>query len=106
MKELYTLTQAALDAKRRDQDALKLYWEYIQSKEESDILPEVYQCLYTAWVDEPNTEALDFLIESACQSHFTDVPTLTLMAQREFLGKNIYLHLFHQTLKTEIYLIL
>jgi tetratricopeptide (TPR) repeat protein len=78
------LIQAALAAKRQDNDALTLYWEYIRSTTESEVLPEAYRLLFTAWNTQNKLESLQALVESACQRHFSDIATLTLMANSEF----------------------
>jgi tetratricopeptide (TPR) repeat protein len=97
MEQLLEIIKAAIEAKRQDDDALALYWEYIRSEAGEDLspvsedswhaLPEAYRLLYTAWCAQEKYESVDALVESACQRHLSDVETLTLMANGEFQAK-------------------
>lgn len=79
--------QALLEAHRQDQQALELYWHYLQSHTEDPLLPMAYQLLYTAWSRQKTPETLDTLVDMACQRLSSDIETLTRMAQGEFEAK-------------------
>lgn len=87
MEQLLKLTKIALGAKRQDDEALGLYWQYIQSEAETDMLPEVYRFLYTAWSTQQKSDSLDALVEFACQRHLSAVETLAFIANNEFQAK-------------------
>lgn len=87
MEQAFELTKTALEAKRQDNDALALYWECIQSDVESDIIPQAYRLLYTAWCEQGKREQLDTLVELACQRRFSHVDVLSFIAEAEFQAK-------------------
>ncbi len=87
MHDITVHTESAAHANRQDQEALSLYWDYIRSGADAAVLPDAYRLLYTAWNAEQNQEALVELIEHACHAHFSDIPTLTMMAAGEYQAK-------------------
>ncbi len=87
MEQLIEFIKTALEAKRQDDDALALYWQYIQSDTETEVLPEAYRVLYIAWSTQEKPDSLNVLVETACQRHLSDIETLTFMANGEFQAK-------------------
>ncbi len=83
-EQLLTQTKAAIEARRQDKEALALYWKCIRAEDRpSEILPEAYCLLYTAWYQQGDAE-IGILIESAYQHRFSDVDVLSIMAEGEF----------------------
>ncbi|PIE33321.1 hypothetical protein CSA56_12175 [candidate division KSB3 bacterium] len=83
-EQLSVLAQAAVSKKRQDDEALALYWEYIQSGGQADFIPQAYYLLYTAWYAQQRADSLHKLVDSACQRNFVDVEVLSFLADREF----------------------
>ncbi len=79
---------------RQDDEALSLYWEFIQtetsattpymSEQVRHLLIEAYRLLYTASQTQDQIQAIDALVESACLRRFSDVSMLSLLANGEF----------------------
>ena len=84
----------AVETRRQDDDALSLYWEFIQTETRSttpyasdqvrEMLIEAYRLLYPAWQAPEHVQTLNALIEAACQRRFSDVSILSLLAKGEF----------------------
>ncbi|GAK55696.1 hypothetical protein U27_02653 [Candidatus Vecturithrix granuli] len=86
--------KSAIETQQQDDEALSLYWEFIQTETQSttpyapeqvrDALIEAYRLLYTAWQARKHIQAFDELIEAACHRRFSDVGVLSLLAKGEF----------------------
>ena len=86
--------KAAVQAQRQDDEALSLYWNFIETESAATsserfrhLLIEAYRLLYTARQTQPEPHSFDALVDSACQRRFSDVSVLAFLAEGEFDAK-------------------
>ena len=93
-RQLFEFVKVAIEASRQDEEALTLYWDFIQSESEFKesrfsegrrlVLSGAYRLLYTTWQALNRDKPLDALVELVYQRRFSDVAVLSLIAEGEF----------------------